>query len=80
MGVHYWPENDLGASDVTLLFYVKGDLVEELKVTDLMKGQMWDAATVTWDGTDATITVRTDAEGNPKVLDAYPIPNNLPHP
>ena len=80
VGVHYWPENDLGASDVTLLFYVKGDLVEELKVTDLMKGQMWDAATVTWDGTDATITVRTDAEGNPKVLDAYPIPNNLPHP
>ena len=80
VGVHYWPENDLGPSDVTLLFFVKGDLVEELTITNFTKGQMWDAATVTWDGETAIIDARVDAEGNPKVMDAYPIPDNLPHP
>jgi hypothetical protein len=80
VGVHYWPEDDLGASDVTLRFYVKGDLVEELTVKNFLIGQMWDAATVTWDGEQATIVPRVDAEGNPKVMDAYPIPPGLPHP
>ena len=80
VGVHYWPENDLGPSDVTLLFYVKGDLIEELHVSNFVKGQMWDAATVTWDGETAIVEPRVDAEGNPKVIDAYPIPPNLPHP
>ena len=59
---------------------MKGDLVEELKVGNFTKGQMWDAATVTWDGETAIIEARLDAEGNPKGLDAYPIPANLPHP
>ena len=80
VGVHYWPENDLGPSDVTLLFYVKGDLIEELHVSNFAEGQMWDAATVTWDGETAIVEPRVDAEGNPKVIDAYPIPPNLPHP
>lgn len=78
VGVHYWKENDMGPADVTLRFFVKGDLVAELTLPGLHQGELWDAATVEWDGETATVSPLKTTEGDDRVIPDYPLPPQLP--
>jgi hypothetical protein len=54
--VHYFSDDSLGPTDVTVQFYANGMLSLEMKHDQITGNQVWDLATVAWTGVDATIS------------------------
>ena len=69
LGVHAWSDHGFGPSSPTLRVYVLGDLVFEATLPSLEQGELWEVATVQWQGwPNALVTSRDFPSGLPRVF------------
>lgn len=72
IGVHYFNDFGLGASQATVRVFVYGDLQFELTSTNLIKGDLWYVATVDWPS--GVISGKKDKNNKFFITAKYPAP------
>ena len=66
IGVHYRDDNDFGPSLATVRVYVMGQIVFELADVELVEGEMWEVATVSWP--EGEVAALEDDAGGPRII------------
>lgn len=74
VGVHYYNDFGLGASVATVRIYIYGTLQYEVTSSNLVKGDMWYVARVSWPQADIEAAVKVPGTPGHFITKKYPTP------